>query len=96
MSIPLKYLQCKGKIFLEPILDIANEASREVVVEHEDLSKTLEDPLYLDRVAAYEIQQLLDRPSNLYAKKTLENTIQYYGTDRDRVTGILYSYGHIR
>ena len=55
MSIPLRYLPCKGKIFLQPILNTAKEASKEIVVENEELSETSEDPLHLNKVAVYEM-----------------------------------------
>ena len=82
-------------MFLESILDTAEEASKEIVVENEKLSEILEDLLHLNRGAVHEMQQLLGRPSDLYIKKILENTTRYYRTDGDKVMSMLYSYRHI-
>ena len=97
ISIPLKYLLYKEKTLLEPILDIAEEVSKEIVVEHKELSRMLEDLLQLSMVAVHEIQQLLGELLDLLCvKKTFENIMKYYRKDKDRAIGLLHSHGYIR
>ena len=42
-------------MFLKPILDTTKEASKEIVVENEELSEVLEDLLKFNRVAVHKM-----------------------------------------
>ena len=77
-------------MFLELINNTAEIVYKKIVVEHRNLSKTLEEPLWLDHVAANDLQQLLGRLSDLCIKKILENITRYYRNKGNRVTEILH------
>ena len=95
VKIPLSYLPCKGKLFLEPVLDAADDAIKNIIVKCPELSETVEEAL-LGRVAVNDLQEILGGPSDLCVKKTLENTTRFYGKDGDRVTGVLHPRGHVK
>ena len=50
MKIPLSYLPCNGKIFLELVLDTPNKITKSTKVDYTRLSKTVEEYLSLKRV----------------------------------------------
>ena len=96
INIPLKYLLCKSKIFLETILDIAEEISKKIILDYTNLSNTLEELLSLNCITMKDLQYLLGRLFDLYIKKMMKNSTRYYRKDRDRITGVLHLYWHIK
>ena len=49
-------------MFLEPVDDTTDKIVKEIMVEHPDLSETIEDPLHLERISAKNMQEILGEP----------------------------------
>ena len=96
VSIPLKYLPSRGKMFLDPLYDSAIKPTIEIIVDPGNLSSTIEEPLALSKVSVHEIQRILGGPSELCVKKTLENTTRLYDNGGDRVSGVLHPRSHVK
>ena len=96
VSIPLKYLPSRGKMFLDPIYDTPTSHAREIIVDHGELSSTVEEPRHLGRITVKEMQRILGGPSELCVQNTLKNTTRLYNNQGDRVTGVLYPRSHMK
>ena len=56
ITIPLKYLPCKGKLFIEGVDNATNNLVNEIEVDYEELGETIKKPLTLGRVTVKELQ----------------------------------------
>ena len=83
VKIPLSYLPCKSKTFIERVLDASDEMKKSIEAEKSRLIETVEEYLSFKQVTTQEIQQILGDPSDLYVKKALENTTRFYYKEED-------------
>ena len=85
----MSYLSCKGKIFLEPVLDTLDEIVKYIEIKSTGLSEIVEEYLVLNRITVQEMQQILDGLLDLSIKKMIENTITFYCKEGDQIMGVL-------
>ena len=55
-TIPLKYLFCKGKLFIEVVDDAVNSTIKEIKADHRELGEKIKILLVLDRIMVKELQ----------------------------------------